>query len=309
MDIIFLANTEHISYLVNTVKKYIYQYLKSELGINHNTSAMFDIFIPFESSSRAGSTTIRRKGEWRWDDTKITFHVFQARGWAAHTCDSRKRHIRYGAIAWSTDVTGPRLLLKLPLKCFVDGTYSSFNRIRCFLYNGAKLVHSSPVQSCNPKTYRQAHDRVAPCIWWSLAWRFNNFDGLWNQPWFNCRGGVSCTAVNMSQVHLHQGYMQTSLSPDKTLTSVILKMTAKHTWDWEGFVHHGPYSWRRLATKVVRVVGRCENDEWLGPDGICAEQTTGEWTVFYHGTVVLRANPILKGKFKPVPRALYGDGI
>lgn len=58
----------------------------------------------------------------------------------------------------------PRLLLKLPLKCFVDRTYSSFNRIRCFLYNGAKLVHSSPVQSCNPKTYRQPHDRVAPCI-------------------------------------------------------------------------------------------------------------------------------------------------
>ena len=33
----------------------------------------------------------------------------------------------------------------------------------------------------------------------------------------------------MSRVRLHQGYIQTSLSPDTTLTSVILKMTAKHT--------------------------------------------------------------------------------
>lgn len=31
--------------------------------------------------------------------------------------------------------------------------------------------------------------------------------------------------------------------------------------------------------------------------------------MFYYGTDVLRANPIPKEKFKPVPRALYGGGI
>ena len=71
-------------------------------------------------------------------------------------------------------------------------------------------------------------------------------------------------------------------------------------------MHNRPYSWRRLAVKIV---GKYGNDEWLGPDGICTEQTTVEWSVVYHGREILRANPILKETVKPGPRALYGEGI
>ena len=70
-------------------------------------------------------------------------------------------------------------------------------------------------------------------------------------------------------------------------------------------MYRRPYGWKRLATKVV---GRYENDKWLGPDGIRTEEASGEWPVSYHGTDILRANPILKEGFKPGPRALYGEG-
>ncbi|XP_078371124.1 uncharacterized protein LOC144654773 [Oculina patagonica] len=73
-----------------------------------------------------------------------------------------------------------------------------------------------------------------------------------------------------------------------------------------GFVYRRPYGWKRLAIKVV---GRYENDEWLGPNGIRTEQASGEWPVSYHGTNIMRANQITKKGFKPGPRALYGKGI
>lgn len=73
-----------------------------------------------------------------------------------------------------------------------------------------------------------------------------------------------------------------------------------------GFVYRRPYGWRRLAIKVV---GKYDNDDWLGPDGIRTEQATGEWPVSYHGTDIMRANQIAKVGFKPGPRALFGKGI
>lgn len=73
-----------------------------------------------------------------------------------------------------------------------------------------------------------------------------------------------------------------------------------------GFVYRRPYGWKRIAIKVV---GRYENDEWLGPNGMRTNQACGEWPVSYHGTDILRANQILKEGFKPGPRALYGEGV
>ena len=73
-----------------------------------------------------------------------------------------------------------------------------------------------------------------------------------------------------------------------------------------GFAYRRPYGWKRMAIKVV---GMYENDEWLGPNGIRTEEAPGEWPVCYHGTSILRVNPILKQGFKPGPRALYGSGI
>lgn len=73
-----------------------------------------------------------------------------------------------------------------------------------------------------------------------------------------------------------------------------------------GFVYRRPYGWKRLAIKVA---GKYENDDWLGPDGIRTAQATGEWPVSYHGTDIMRANQIAKVGFKPGPRALFGKGI
>ena len=40
-----------------------------------------------------------------------------------------------------------------------------------------------------------------------------------------------------------------------------------------GFEYKRPYGWKRLA---VRVLGKYENDIWLGPDGIRTSQASGE---------------------------------
>ena len=48
------------------------------------------------------------------------------------------------------------------------------------------------------------------------------------------------------------------------------------TYMREGFMYQRPYGWERLAIKVV---GKYENDDWLGPDRIRTEQATKEWPV------------------------------
>lgn len=73
-----------------------------------------------------------------------------------------------------------------------------------------------------------------------------------------------------------------------------------------GFEYKRPYGWKRIAVKVV---GKYENDDWLGPNGIRMDQARGEWPVSYHGTNMSNANMILKEGYKPGPRALYGKGI
>ena len=73
-----------------------------------------------------------------------------------------------------------------------------------------------------------------------------------------------------------------------------------------GFEYKRPYGWKRIAIKVV---GRYQNDDWLGPNGIRTDQARGEWPVSYHGTNMSSAKMILKEGYKPGPRALYGKGI
>ena len=73
-----------------------------------------------------------------------------------------------------------------------------------------------------------------------------------------------------------------------------------------GFEYKRPYGWKRIAVKVV---GKYQNDDWLGPDGIRTDEARGEWPVSYHGTNMSNANMILKEGFKQGPRALYGKGI
>lgn len=73
-----------------------------------------------------------------------------------------------------------------------------------------------------------------------------------------------------------------------------------------GFVYNRPYGWKRFAVKVL---GKYENDAWLGPDGERTDQAPGEWPVSYHGTNMSSANMIVKEGYQPGPRALYGKGI
>jgi len=48
-----------------------------------------------------------------------------------------------------------------------------------------------------------------------------------------------------------------------------------------GEIYIRPCGWFRLA---LHVLGKYEDDVWLGPKGTRAESTAGEWPVSYHGT-------------------------
>ena len=73
-----------------------------------------------------------------------------------------------------------------------------------------------------------------------------------------------------------------------------------------GFQYKRPYGWKRIAIKVV---GKYDDDAWLGPNGIRTEEAPGEWPVSYHGTNMKSAKMILKEGYKAGPRQLYGRGI
>ena len=48
-----------------------------------------------------------------------------------------------------------------------------------------------------------------------------------------------------------------------------------------GYEYQRPYGWNRYAIKVL---GRFENDKWLGERGLRFHSSEGEWPVSYHGT-------------------------
>ena len=73
-----------------------------------------------------------------------------------------------------------------------------------------------------------------------------------------------------------------------------------------GFEYKRPYGWNRLAMKVI---GKYENDAWLGPDGLRTREDPKEWPVSYHGTDSTSAKLILKQGYKPGPRMKFGKGI
>ena len=73
-----------------------------------------------------------------------------------------------------------------------------------------------------------------------------------------------------------------------------------------GFEYKRPYGWKRFG---VRALGRYENDEWLGPDGIRTSQARGEWPVSYHGTDMKSAEKIVEEGYKPGQTELFGKGI
>jgi len=73
-----------------------------------------------------------------------------------------------------------------------------------------------------------------------------------------------------------------------------------------GLEYKRPHRWQRIA---VRALGRYENDDWLGPDGIRTSQANGEWPVSYHGTDMSSAEKMVEEGYKPGARAKFDVGI
>ena len=74
------------------------------------------------------------------------------------------------------------------------------------------------------------------------------------------------------------------------------------------FEYHRPYGWYRYG---LNVIGKYDDDKWLGPDGIRTDTSPNEWPVSYHGTNMENAKTIAKEGFSLAKstRFKYGKGI
>ena len=72
--------------------------------------------------------------------------------------------------------------------------------------------------------------------------------------------------------------------------------------------YHRPYGWTRYALKVL---GRYEDDTWLGRRGFRRNSTEGEWAVSYHGTAAGTSGSIAQEGYdlSRGKRFRYGRGI
>ncbi len=59
----------------------------------------------------------------------------------------------------------------------------------------------------------------------------------------------------------------------------------------------------------MNVVGKYDDDSWLGPNGIRTDSSVKEWPVSYHGTKVGRVASIVGEGLKIGPGDVYGKGI
>lgn len=75
-----------------------------------------------------------------------------------------------------------------------------------------------------------------------------------------------------------------------------------------GYEYHRPYGWKRFAIKVL---GRFEDNNWLGEAGQRRHSCKGEWPVSYHGTGVSASGSIAQDGFRlsKGQRFMYGKGI
>ena len=75
-----------------------------------------------------------------------------------------------------------------------------------------------------------------------------------------------------------------------------------------GYEYQRPYGWKRYAIKVL---GRFENDKWLGERGLRFHSSEGEWPVSYHGTGESASGSIAQDGYRlsKGKRFLYGSGI
>ena len=75
-----------------------------------------------------------------------------------------------------------------------------------------------------------------------------------------------------------------------------------------GHKYNRPYGWQRFAIKVL---GRFEDDNWLGELGQRFHSSEGEWPVSYHGTGESASGSIAQDGFRlsKGKRFAYGKGI
>ena len=75
-----------------------------------------------------------------------------------------------------------------------------------------------------------------------------------------------------------------------------------------GYEYQRPYGWKRHAVKVL---GRYEDDVWLGEQGQRLHSTEGEWPVSYHGTGKSATGSIAQDGYllSKGTRFQYGRGI
>ena len=75
-----------------------------------------------------------------------------------------------------------------------------------------------------------------------------------------------------------------------------------------GYEYQRPYGWKRFAIKVL---GRFEDDDWLGEAGRRYHSSKGEWPVSYHGTGKSASGSIAQDGFRlsKCQRFMYGRGI
>ncbi|KAG7214422.1 hypothetical protein INR49_006379 [Caranx melampygus] len=73
-----------------------------------------------------------------------------------------------------------------------------------------------------------------------------------------------------------------------------------------GEEYERPCGYTRFALKVL---GKYEDDTWLGHAGRVTSSVEGEWPVSYHGTEADCVDPIIKGNLKAGGGAMYGRGI
>ena len=75
-----------------------------------------------------------------------------------------------------------------------------------------------------------------------------------------------------------------------------------------GKVYKRPYGWLRIA---LNVIGKYDDDDWLGPMGARKESCSKEWPVSYHGTNKDGETGIAEEGYKlsKSVRSRYGKGI
>ena len=72
------------------------------------------------------------------------------------------------------------------------------------------------------------------------------------------------------------------------------------------FEYKRPYGWYRYA---LNVLGKYEDDIWLGKGGIRVDTAPSEWPVSYHGTKFENAEGIAEEGYFIGPRDRYGKGV